>query len=107
MNTITIDGQTFEVYDLSTKKGQDLWERSGFYDGYDLYSVYGRCSQVKHMIFDMWKKFANNMKRFGCDFHVVSHNTSCFTLGWSAWYLDTQVRFFITPSHNYMIMCED
>lgn len=71
----------------STAKGQNILAMYRRFDGYDLDEVYGRYSREKRIAYDEcydWYREDNE----STDFHICSHNSHTFTVGWV--YIDSE-----------------
>lgn len=93
-----IEGMWFDELKLNTKKGWRCANSVLDATARELKDVYGKWSDTKQYIYNLWLEFARKMD---CDMYITSSNGWYFSLGMIN--ADKGVIFYITPSHNYVI----
>ena len=89
---ININGKIFEYDTKETVKDPVVFYKS-------VYDVYGRCSETKQIIWEMWADWFRhcNSHMFG----VTSHNSNFFTISGCVNWIDGNEYFLvITAFHN-------
>lgn len=92
-----------KVISGATKTGQALLKRASHYEGTDLDDVYGRYSSAKASAMRDCKEWCRADD--GYNFHIVSHNTSNFSVAWN--YVNKETGEIMTrietSCHTYII----
>ena len=74
----------------NTKRAQELRSRAIYYEGYDLYDVYGRVSWAKA---NAWRECREMCTaEGGTNFRICGHCTTNFTVAWrveNGWRMET------------------
>ena len=87
----------------TTKLGQRLRARASRYEGTELEDVYGRYSSVKASAMRNCKEWCEQDN--GYNFHIISHNTSTFSVAWN--YVDQNTGEIMTrietANHSYIV----
>ena len=100
MKTQVIEGVTWEV--VNGDKAPKTWERlkSSYthHDGFSVREAYVKPSYKKVQIEKWWRDYSYNLG--GVTFHICSHSSHVFTLGFSSLY----GIHYVTPSHNYLLV---
>lgn len=99
MKTIELKGHTFELAKLSGQYNRYMQSEALM-----LSHVYNRWSKAKERAYDYCKKLA-----YQCDcvgFAIVSHNSQCFTFGFTFYCDGCKWYAHITRDHDY-VMCLD
>ena len=93
-----------KILKASTARGQAILASASHYEGYDLYSVYGRYSYEKEKAYNYClNKYLATEKHSG--FAICSHNTWAFTCSWCGLYDGEQAVFYETAQNSYIVLC--
>ena len=85
----------------NTKRAQELRSRAIYYEGYDLYDVYGRVSAEKARAYRECREMCN--RELGTNFRICGHCTTNFTVAWrvaNGWRMETY-------RNSYLILDEE
>lgn len=103
MAYMTINNVKYEVVRSDTRTGESIIAMCDRYEGYSLDWVYDKWSRAKQNVFDYWEDTFLKMND-AWNFHICSHNSHIFTLGWYA-KINGKIAFvYITPTHNYIVI---
>ena len=95
-------GRRVVVLSEYSKKGLCVIESASLYDGKYLNQVYRKWSSAKQAAYDeAYEMFSNDKNSSG--FSICSHNTFGFTVSWVT---DGKV-IFLTPSTEYIVVCNE
>ena len=99
------------IVKASTKKGQELVNRSMIDEGFRLSDVYSRPSAAKQSAWEhCYNKYA--LDEYADDFHITSHNTNFFTVTWDSLWIDPvtgeahPATFMETAKNSYIILLD-
>lgn len=87
------------IIKTTTKRGQNMLDRSNNWEGYNLREVYSSFSFAKERAWDYCRTLCR--KEGGRNFRIISHNTFGFSVAWD---IPEGVRIE-TPQNSYLIEC--
>ena len=97
--TIAKFGKDFTtIISKDTKRGAEIWNRSQWVDGYELYDIYNKASLEKQEAWEYCKDLCS--KYNGTNLHIVSHNVFAFA---AAFEIGDKLAY-ITSATNYLIV---
>ena len=87
----------------STKRGQSLYARGCYIEGFNLYDVYTNWSNAKETAWRWcFEKYMNTPNH--CEFHICSHNTMQFSVSWRGEFGGDPAMFIETASNSYIVL---
>ena len=91
---------------LSSKRGQNLYERGNRYDGTYLYQIYDRYSDAKRKAYD-WCYDQYLASENHSAFSIISHNSFGFSVSWLCTIYGHYGMRIETPKNSYFIDFEE
>ena len=89
-------------FNLSTKQGQNIYNRGCNYEGFSLASVYGRASAEKERAWDWcYEQYLATEDRTA--FSICSHNTFQFSVSWLGTKDGESIMRVETANNSYLV----
>lgn len=95
-----------KVYNISSKKGQELATRASRVIGKELKDVYKKYSDKKHLAYMRCYMKAMNTEGYGHDYHISSANCNKFSVAWTGQFGGQSAIFLETADNSYIVNLE-
>ena len=95
-----------KILKASNKNGQRIISMYQCEDGITLGEVYTRWSDAKECAYNWCRDKWYNTECYNYDFHICSHNSNFFTVGWSGYYNGERAIFVETHANSYIVLLD-
>ena len=95
-----------KIYKASNKNGQRIYTMYQSDEGRYLWDIYSTWSKAKENAYNWCRDKWFNTECYNYDFHICSHNSNFFTVGWSGYYNGERAIFVETHANSYIVLLD-